>query len=180
MSAPACAAENGWLGASGAAWLDDVAAIGSASATTAAAHPFLKVIIVLTPSPYRSLWIVKPRGMRGSIQRTVMFVWIQALLGRFPDLEHAGCATAICAPAIRFDSKGCAAKSIARPATPADANRLTPYCRTCSKLNIAAATVIMTMRISVARQDPVSTATGFWDGARRSCFGSCGRSAHWR
>ncbi|MGL4557631.1 MAG: hypothetical protein ACRCV5_09020, partial [Afipia sp.] len=58
-------------------------AIGSASATAATAHPFLKVIIFLTPKPASITVHRGPRGMRGSMQKRAMLVWIQALLGRF-------------------------------------------------------------------------------------------------
>ena len=45
-----------------------------------------------------------------------------------------GWATAICTPAKKLVSSGRAARPATMPATPAEANSVTPYCRTASKV----------------------------------------------
>ena len=62
-----------------------------------------------------------------------------------------GCVIASCTPANRLLSTGRAARPATMPATPAEANRLTPYCRTGSKVISAAPTVTITTSTSAAR-----------------------------
>ena len=62
-----------------------------------------------------------------------------------------GCAVAIWMPASRLLSTGRAARPTTRPATPAEANRLTPYWRTGSNIIRAALTVTRTISVCAAR-----------------------------
>ena len=62
-----------------------------------------------------------------------------------------GCVVAIWMPAMRLVSSGRAASPTTSPATPAEANKLTPYWRTGSKVIRTALSVTTTIKVWSAR-----------------------------